>query len=48
MDDLEDVYFLIAGDSPERNILETLVEENAQDRIRFLSEVPHEALPGLY
>jgi glycosyltransferase involved in cell wall biosynthesis len=44
-----EVTLLVVGDGPERQRLERLaVEEGVADRVRFLGELPHEAVIPLY
>lgn len=46
---LPEATLLIAGDGPERTNLERLARLlRVDDRVRFLGQVPHEALPDLY
>lgn len=46
---LPEATLLIAGDGPERTNLERLARLlRVEDRVRFLGQVPHEALPDLY
>lgn len=46
---LPDVTFLIAGEGPERAALEALAKRlQVSGRVRFLGQIPHDQLAGLY
>ncbi|QIB74227.1 glycosyltransferase family 4 protein [Halogeometricum borinquense] len=45
---MSNVTLLVAGDGEERRALEQQVPPEAEDRVKFLGQVPHGQLPDLY